>query len=174
VGSSVDGGVAVGDGTTMLRKALLGSVIALTAFAAAGEAASGPKRGLYEGHAKGASSRSDHEFVQLRVSASRKRLDFRGPHEDCNGGFNPVKAFFPRIDDVKIKRSGRFKAERKYTDTSLGEFYVLRWTVELSGRFKSNTTAKGKVTYEMSHQGRSPTEQFCGERTVTFTAKRSG
>jgi hypothetical protein len=157
----------------MLRKALLGSVIGLTAFAAAVEAANAPKGGLYEGPAKGSESRSDHRIVQIRVSRSGTKLDFRGPHERC-GTFNPLKAYFPRIDDVKIKRNGRFNGDRKYTDTSRGPNYVLRWTVELSGRFTSNTKAKGTVKYEMSHQGRSPTEQFCGERNVTFTAKHTG
>jgi hypothetical protein len=112
--------------------------------------------------------------VRIKVSGNGKRLNFRGPHESCNGGFNPVPAFFPKIDKVKISKSGSFKAKRTYKDTSLGQSYILDWTVELSGRFTTSRKAKGKVTYEMAHQGRSPTRQPCGERNVTWSAKRGG
>lgn len=157
----------------MLQKAIVCAAVALVALTASVEAANAPKSGLYEGPATGSESRSDHRIVQIRVSRSGRKLDFRGPHERC-GAFNPLSAYFPRIKDVKIKRNGKFEGDREYTDTSRGPNYVLRWTVELSGRFTSDTKAKGKVKYEMSHQGRSPTEQFCGERNVTFTARHTG
>ena len=136
------------------------------------EAATPIKNGLYEGPAKGSESRSDHRTVRIKVSGNRKTLSFRGPHERC-GGFNPVSAFFPKIDKVKISKSGKFTGKRTYTDNSNGPNYILDWKVELSGRFTSSTRAKGTMKYEMAHQGRSPTRQECGARNVSWTAKRS-
>jgi hypothetical protein len=151
-------------------------LLSVAAFAllgvAAGEAATPIKNGLYVGPAKGSESRSDHRTVRIKVAGNGRTLNFRGPHERC-GGFNPLPAFFPKIEKVKISKTGKFKGKRVYTDKSQGPNYVLDWTVELSGRFTSSTKAKGKVVYELAHQGRSPTRQRCGERNVTWSAKRS-
>ena len=163
----------------MLRRAHPAPILVLVAFGvwallsvAPGEAANPTKNGLYEGPAKASESRSDHRKVRIKVSGNGKTLNFRGPHERC-GGFNPLPAFFPKIEKVKISRTGKFKGKRVYTDKSQGPNYVLDWTVELSGRFTSSRKAKGKIVYEMAHQGRSPTRQRCGERNVTWSANRS-
>jgi hypothetical protein len=154
-------------------------ILALTAcasvallFVSVSEAATPVKNGVYEGPAKGSESRSDHRIVRIKVSGDGKTLNFRGPHERC-GGFNPLSAFFPRIEKVKISKTGKFEGKRVYTDTSRGPNYVLDWTVKVTGSFTNSNTAKGTVVYEMAHQGRSPQRQRCGKRTVTWTAKRT-
>ena len=58
--------------------------------------------------------------IRLKVSGNGKSLDLKGPHERCNtgsGGFNPVSAAYPKINDQigetgKFSRSGSTRCRR--------------------------------------------------------------
>jgi hypothetical protein len=155
-----------------------GSVLVLgTLLVVAAQAASPTKGATYKGKVSGVPT-DERDFpveqengIRLKVSSTGRRVDVRGPHA-CPQTFNPNWAFHGQIKRLKVSSTGVFKGSRTYTDTSLGENYVLHWTIKVSGKFVSARKAKGTITYEMSQSGRSPTPTSCGKQSGPWTALR--
>jgi hypothetical protein len=113
--------------------------------------------------------------IRLKVSGNGKTLDLIGPHEACNGTFNPVPGHtYPEIDDIKIRKSGKFKGSRTFEVPSDTGAVTYRWEVSVRGRFVSKKKAKGTLDWHMRHGGvRSRgVVTDCGANTADFVAKR--
>lgn len=156
----------------------LGSALVLGALLVVAAQAARPIKGAtYKGKVSGVPT-DEREFtverengIRLRVSSTGRRVDVRGPHA-CPQGFNPNWVFHGQIKRLKVSSTGVFKGSRTYRDTSLGENYVLDWKIKVSGKFVSARKAKGTITYEMSHSGRSPSPTSCGKQSGPWTALR--
>jgi hypothetical protein len=113
--------------------------------------------------------------IRLKVSRDGKSLDLIGPHEACNDAFNPVPGrTYPEIDDVKIRKGGKFKASRTYEVESDTGAVTYMWEVAVRGRFVSEKKAKGTLEWHMRHGGERAVggERDCGANTADFVAKR--
>ena len=156
----------------------LGSALVLGALLVVAAQAARPIKGAtYKGKVSGVPT-DEREFtverengIRLRVSSTGRRVDVRGPHA-CPQGFNPNWVFHGQIKRLKVSSTGVFKGSRTYRDTSLGENYVLDWKIKVSGKFVSARKAKGTITYEMVHSGRSPSGTSCGKQSGPWTALR--
>jgi hypothetical protein len=153
------------------RLALL--VCALFACDALVAEADTPKKGAkYLAKIKDNDSRDP--TIRLKVSGSGKKLDLIGPHEACDGTFNPVTRTHPQIKGVKVGATGKFKRSRTYEIPSDTGGVVYMWTVSVKGRFVSKDKAKGTLKWHLEHGGPRAGGQVndCGANSTAFTAKR--
>jgi hypothetical protein len=113
--------------------------------------------------------------IRLKVSGDGRTLDLIGPHEACDGGFNPVPGrTYPEIDDIKIRKNGKFSGSRTYEVPSDTGAVIYMWEVSVRGRFVSKKKAKGTLDWHLRHGGERAVggENDCGANTVDFVAKR--
>ena len=115
------------------------------------------------------------DTIRLKVSGDGETLDLIGPHEACNGTFNPAPGrTYPEIDDITIRKNGRFKGSRTFEVPNDAGSITFRWEVSVRGRFVSKTKAKGTLEWHMRHGGgrSGGVVTDCGANTADFVAKR--
>jgi hypothetical protein len=168
-----------------MQKTLLIAVCASMAVGSATAAdAAQPKKGAFYGAKTVVTGgigpgNTDDPTVRIRVARNGRTLDVLGPHDDCDhgsGGFNAFEYFYPKVDDVRIKPDGSFQGSTTYVQEFDGahHHYAFPFKVKVQGRFVSEDTAKGSLSWQMTvdgtrnEAGPSP----CPPLRTKFTAKR--
>ena len=156
----------------MKTAAVLGCACALMCAPLAANAAEPTKGAEYLAKVPREDTRDN--TIRLKVARNGKTLALIGPHERC-GGFNPVRGrTYPEIDDIKIRKDGRFKGSRSYEVLNDSGSVTFIWDVSVRGRFVSKKKATGTLDWHMRVGGERSQGVVgdCEEHTAQFVAKR--